>query len=60
MVQVGVMVGVRLWVGVAANVCKVRVTVKVVLGVTGVVAEGVAVMRALKPLPTCRIAKPRQ
>jgi len=60
MVQVGVIVGVRLMVGVATNVCKVRVSVKVLLGVTGVVAVGVAVILALKPLPTCRIAKPRQ
>ena len=60
MVQVGVMVGVRLTVGVAARVCNVRVRVKVPLGVTGIVAVGVAVIRALRPLPTCRMAKPRQ
>ena len=60
MVQVEVIVGVRLMVGVATNVCKVRVSVKVLLGVTGVVAVGVAVIRAFRPLPTCRIAKPRQ
>jgi hypothetical protein len=54
-----VRVVVLLAVALAVIVCKVRLGVKVLLGIK-VAIMAVGVLRTFSPLPTCRMAKPRQ